>query len=370
MYLSFASVEQVVEALQSASSHSQQLLWLLSICDGHADDIPALLERCRDQGLEVCGGIFPGIIHGDRVEKTGLLATPMPAGSRAFLARMINERASWSEPVEPLVENGMRSSVLYVDCLAPGISNMMEELYNLFGNRLNHFGAGTGFHDLRAEASIFTLADGLVAHAALMVASPRATTVRVRHGWSRVAGPFVASRTDGNLIQELNWEPAGAFYRQRVTEENPDLAGRPVFPDMNAFYPLCIPKEGGEDVMRDPIMVTENDALKVLSDVGENSAIYLAHGDQDTLIEAAREAVRDCGKPDDVELCLVSDCFSRNLMLGDDFPRELAAVNDELRAFTDIQPEGVLALGEIANNHGQFLELFNKTFVIALLHRQ
>ena len=209
----------------------------------------------------------------------------------------------------------------------------------------------------------------MLREAALMVLIPRRTTMSVRHGWKRVAGPFVASRTSGNVIQELNWEPAGAFYRQVVIDQSSDYAERPIFPDTSAMFPLCIAKEGAEDVIRDPMGVSEADEILVLSDVAENSVMYLAHGDQESLIAAARQAVQDCGSPNDVEHCFVSDCYSRALMLGDAFEKELQTVQSTLRRFSSVTPEGVLALGEVASTGGQFLELYNKTIVVALTHR-
>jgi hypothetical protein len=244
----------------------------------------------------------------------------------------------------------------------------MEDLFDRYGSLINHFGAGTGYHDLRPVPTLFT-ENGMLREAALIVLIPRRTTMSVRHGWTRVAGPFVASRTHGNVIQELNWEPAGTFYRQVVINQSSDYADRPIFPDTSAMFPLCIAKEGAEDVIRDPIGLTDADEILVLSDVAENSVMYLAHGDQQSLIAAARQVVQDCGTPNDLEHCFVSDCYSRALMLGDAFAQELQTVHSELRRFSSVTPEGVLALGEVARARGQFLELYNKTIVVALTHR-
>jgi hypothetical protein len=114
--------------------------------------------------------------------------------------------------------------------------------------------------------------------------------------------------------------------------------------------------------------ITDADEVVVLSDVSENSVMYLAHGDKDSLIEAARQAVEDCGAPAGVERCFISDCYSRVLMLGEDFGSELDTVRRALEGFTDAQPEGVQALGEVAANGRQKLEFFNKTIVVGLLH--
>lgn len=93
--------------------------------------------------------------------------------------------------------------MLLVDCLAPNISGLLEDIYDRYGNRVRHVGGGAGYHDLRSAPVIFA-DDTLHPHAALMIVMQHSLTVGVRHGWNRVAGPFAVSRTRGrNVIQEI-----------------------------------------------------------------------------------------------------------------------------------------------------------------------
>jgi len=364
MYLTYTNAAQVAANLAASNNPGQR--WLLCLADRHSEDLPALLSACEAQGLDICGGIFPGLIQGDTGRDSGLVALPLPACTRVALASLGRSRVDWIVPPPDPAETRFASSILLVDCLAPNIEGLMEKVYDLYGSRMHHVGAGAGYHDLRAAPAIFTR-DGMHRHAALMIAMPRRLTLGVRHGWKRVAGPFVVSRSNGNVIQELNWEPAGAFFRDQVGTQNPALRDKPVFPDLNSVYPLCIAKEGSEDVIRDPMYITDADEVVVLSDVAENSVMYLAQGDRNSLIAAARQAIEDCGKPGEVGGCFISDCYSRVLMLGDDFGHELAAAQEALKDIADIELEGVQALGEIAANGTQKLEFFNKTFVVGLL---
>lgn len=368
MYIPFQSAAQVLEALTNPTDAEAPLSWLLCVPDSHAEDLPSLLGLCREAGIRVCGGIFPGIIHGDSVKDSGLIALPLPQGSHVIAGDLTETGVTWKGELPRVSENPLFSSILLVDCLAANVSSLMEDLFDRYSNLISHFGAGTGYRDLRRAPTLFT-EDGMQGEAALMALIPKRTTISVRHGWTRVTGPFVASRTNGNVIQELNWEPAGNFYRQEVIKQSPEYAARPIFPDTSAVFPLCIAKEGGEDVIRDPFGLTDADEILMLSDVTENSVMYLAHGDQQSLIAAARQAVQDCGTPNDVEHCFVCDCYSRTVILGERFSEELETVQSELRRFSDVTPEGVLALGEVASHRRQFLELYNKTIVVALTHR-
>jgi hypothetical protein len=255
--------------------------------------------------------------------------------------------------------------MILVDCQAPGISKLLEDTFDHFGNHICYAGAGVGFHDLRQAPSVFT-GTGFIPHGGLLLYIPSRATVNVRHGWSRVHGPFIATRVRGNVIQELNWEPAGSFFRDQVEALAPALKGRPVFPDLVSGFTLSIGKEGGEDVIRDPISINAADELVVLSDVPENAAMYLSQGDASSLLQAAQQAVAECNPADAVDNCFIVECFSRALMLKDGFPRELEAVTAALQKFTDVPAEGILALGEIASSGRTSLEFYNKTFVVRL----
>ena len=368
MYLAFSSPQQVVEDLNAATADDPQPVWMLCVADRHGEALPELLDACRDQGIRVYGGLFPGLIHGAGVKYEGIVAIAFPAVSQLAIADLSEGRVAWREPLPDIPANGHASFHLLIDCLAPNITGLMDDIYNRYGSRLVCYGAGAGYHDLRALPSVFT-EQGYLQDAAVMLVTPLQARVRVRHGWRRIAGPFVASRTHDNVVQELNWEPAASFYRDLAAQQSADFAASPVYPDISAIYPLCIAKEGGEDVIRDAVSETDSGDIVFLSGVAENSVMYLAHGDQDTLIAAACQAVDECSTPDAIRHCFISDCYSRALNFGGNFHLELEAVQDALSRFCDATPEGVLALGEVANNGGQYLELFNKTFVVALTHR-
>ena len=284
MYLSFGGGDHVAAALAEADPATTH--WLLLVADRHAAALDALLVACRGAGLTVCGGLFPGLIHGKRALDSGLIALPLPPGSATAKAVLAPDGPRWTTDV-PEGQAPQPCSIILFDNQAPHVDRLLEDIYDRYGNRMHHIGAGAGYHDLRAEPAIFD-SDGLLADAALMIALPLPVTLGVRHGWRRIAGPFVASRTCGNRIGELNWEPAGPFFRQQVAAQAPDLADQPLFPDINAKYPLGVAKEGSEDIIRDPIRITDDGEVVVLSDVAENALMYLASGDRDSLLEAAR----------------------------------------------------------------------------------
>jgi hypothetical protein len=68
-----------------------------------------------------------------------------------------------------------------------------------------------------------------------------------------------------------------------------------------------------------------------------------------------------------VRHCLVADCVSRGLFLGERLGDELGAIVDGLGSGAP-RPVGMLTLGEISSQGEGYLEFFNKTSVVAVVH--
>ena len=362
MHIPFRSVSDVLDLL--ADKESESSAWLLFVAERHAAQLPDLMTEAQARHITICGAIFPGLISDAQRVDEGVIAIALPSGSRCTTATVALDQTRWHTPIPALPEDS--SALILVDCQARGISGFLSQIYNEYGNRINYVGAGTGFSDLRAQPSIFT-DSGFVDSGAFLITFPSPSVSRVRHGWNRVAGPFIATRTDGSVIQELNWESAGTFYLQQVAELSPGLEDKPIFPTLNSLFPLSIGRPFAEDVMRDPIEINAADEIVTLSDVPENSMIYIETGDNASLIDGACQAVSECAGATDVSVCFVSDCYSRALKLGDSLNQELQEAGDILKSITEAPMEGVLALGEVCGNERSTLEFYNKTFVISLL---
>ena len=365
MYIPFTSPHKLVEELDA--KQAENTLWLLCVSDQHADELPAFFEAARSRELRICGGVFPGLIDGSQRRDEGVIAIPLQGDAQLATGSMGQSGVGWYSSPPVLKRGRIHSALLFVDSQSPGITSFMEDIYDQYGATIHYGGAGAGYRDLREASSIFT-ASGFIPHGCLLILLSQQTTVNVRHGWKRVAGPFVATSTDGKIVKELNWEAAGTLYRGVVESIAPELKGKPVFPDLASRFPLGIGKQAAEDVVRDPFEINEADEIVFLSDVPENSAIYISEGNKDTLIGAARQAVTECSTQRDISICFISECYSRALMLGDELAVELHEIDKILSQYTTTPAQGVLAMGEICGNGRTSLEFYNKTFVITLFH--
>ncbi|MEJ2406171.1 MAG: FIST N-terminal domain-containing protein [Candidatus Thiodiazotropha sp.] len=365
MYLTYTSAQNLVTELSTVQETGT--LWLLCFSDQHADQLPPFFEAASHRELRFCGGIFPGLIDNDQRRDKGVIAIPLHPRAQLITGTLDQSSETWIAQNQTLMSDTPATALLFMDSQSPGISGFMEAIYDQFGTRVHFAGAGAGFRDLRQAPSIFC-ESGFIEHGSLLILLPQLSTVNVRHGWKRVAGPFIATRTNGKIIQELNWEAAGSFYRREIEALAPELKSKPVFPDLVMRFPLSIGKQAAEDVVRDPFSINDADEIVCLSDVPENSAIYISEGSKDSLIEAAQQAITECNKGDRASTCFISDCYSRALMLDDELATELHRAGSALKQITDKPLQGVLALGEICGNGHSSLEFYNKTFLVALLH--
>ena len=182
---------------------------------------------------------------------------------------------------------------------------------------------------------------------------------------------MVATRTEKNIILELNWENAFDVYRETVEADSGKKLTAENFFDIAKGYPFGIMKEGEEHIVRDPIAVNEKGELICVGEVPENAALSIMKGNRDSLIRAAAQAADDCvgDEKRGLRLSLIADCISRVIFLEDDFPRELEAVNNRIQSVDEKQtPLGMLTLGEISSYGEGFLEFFNKTIVVGTFY--
>jgi hypothetical protein len=258
-----------------------------------------------------------------------------------------------------------KTMFVIVDGLAKRISGLIDSLFNVFGLEMNYIGGGAGSLSFEQKPCLLTN-EGLLQDSALLALLEIESGIGVRHGWKSISGPFKVTEADQNLVKTLDWEPAFRVYREVVEQASGKVFTRDTFFELAKGYPFGINRMGTEKIVRDPIMVGDNDALICVGEVPEECYVDILSGDVSSLVSAAGEALQSAkeafqGKPA-AQTTFFIDCISRVLFLEEEFQQELHAVCEE-----DSLVFGALTLGEIANNGKEYLEFYNKTAVVAVL---
>ncbi|UXP32106.1 FIST C-terminal domain-containing protein [Reichenbachiella agarivorans] len=330
-------------------------------------DISQLIDEANARDLKLAGGIFPMIIFENEHLDSGVILKHIescvmePVLIKDFDTIPVHNQLPTSSP-------DMNSCIVLFDGLMNHVSSLLDSLYEEYWNQMNFVGAGCGSASLEQSPCIICN-DGFFDNAALLLIVKREINLGVNHGWTEVEGPFVANKTEGNKILELNWRPAYDIYKEVVELNSQDQFAQKEFVEISQGYPFGIKREGKEDMVRDPIIVDEQGALLCLGDIPKNASLNILSGSRADLIKsagkAAEKAIQDISP---IDIFLV-DCITRVLYLETEFNDELQAIKNVVKERNDtLNVEGVLSLGEVSTSKGGFLDLYNKTIVVAAMY--
>lgn len=353
---------------QLADDPAVEAVFLLA-ADGNefeAEQLDPVLKACR---LPVFGGVFPGIIHDRKQHERGTIVAALTTKPDiAVLADLSNESSDYEQALDDLQFPDREDStmIVLVDGFARRISSLLEALFNVFGLEQNYIGGGAGSLTRQHLPCLLTN-DGMTRDAAILARLPVRSGIGVNHGWQTVDGPFLVTKSDQNVIHELECQPALDLYREVVRRSGSAQIHEHNLFDVAKQFPFGIQRYDAEMVVRDPISLTGETGLVCVGEVPQNSAVFVLTGTPDQLIDAASQALaqaRSAFAPrTDIEPTTVFfDCISRVLFLGDEFDREIAAgLHDSSSHF------GALTIGEIATSGSEFLEFYNKTSVVGVI---
>ncbi|MEO5365623.1 MAG: FIST C-terminal domain-containing protein [Magnetococcus sp. WYHC-3] len=196
------------------------------------------------------------------------------------------------------------------------------------------------------------------------------TRCRLGHGsfggWLPFGPARRVTRSLGNILYELDEQPALALYREYLGEYASGL------PASGLLFPFEMLDDAQEQsgLIRTILGIDEaEDSLILAGDIHPGGYLRLMHAQVDTLVSGAQSAAHDLTQgltSHEPGLALLVSCVGRKLVMGDH-------VDEEVEAVLRILPPGSVATGfysygEISprRNSGR-CELHNQTMTVALL---
>ncbi|WP_292949107.1 MULTISPECIES: FIST C-terminal domain-containing protein [unclassified Neptuniibacter] len=368
MYISFDHYNELTSAIQKEPLSTNEY-WLILLSDKHQPQLEEIITHLDNLGIRFFGAIFPGLIHGKRMLNSGAIIRKVRCLSPPTLISLPTNQSDIKKNLpayKDIPETGS-TCLTFIDCLSTGIDDFLHHVYNRYNQRCSYFGAGAGNNDVTLGHAVFGNW-GCESHSAVIAIIDQTSSCIAQHGWERHRGPFVASRTTGNVVHELDWEDAETAYRDALPEKLRATPPDRFYKDVTPRYPFAVEHPGSEDVVRDPISLCGNGDVMFLSDIPQGALLYMVKGSPEQLISAASKAVTEAMEKKSSHI-LVCDCLSRTAALGHQFPTELREVSEKVSAAQDdVTVEGVIALGEIASNGEKATNFYNKTFGICSFH--
>jgi hypothetical protein len=372
------SLARLVSAVSAHASGDGDRLTILLLADQRGLDLEAIVAALGAE-QRVIGAVFPALLDASGVRNRGAYAVLADVPSeRAILRDAFEPAAVVEAQASVLLQEHPEAATLFVllDGQTPGSADtVLQGLRHPFVEKGASFiGGGAGYGSLSAGPCLFTESEVLPRGAAIVVRFGARSFIGVEHGWSKLAGPFYASRTDNTTVLELNWRRASEVYEEHVGP----LVDGPItaesFPSVGARFPLAVLKMKEGLIVRDPMVLTPDGGLFTLGTVPEHSLVVVLEAAPDALLAAATAAARNAkrgaeehgGRAPRSELAggaihaFVFDCVSRIDALGTHFGNEVDAIQREFSA----PIVGVLSLGEVASSAGNVVEFYNKTTVV------
>lgn len=293
------------------------------------------LKEYLDIKIPYFGGIFPGVIFGDKKYDDKIISVRFTEKVRVFRD-------------DEMPEEIVGTLLVFVDGIYERSEEILEKAFEKYGLKVSYIGGGAGSLSFSRVNCLFDNR-GFFREGAIFANIPVKARVTARHGWTPTNVYFVATKTRYRRLIQLDWQPAFDVYKAGLKEIGIEINQNNFF-DVAKEYPFGMTKIEGEFIVRDPIMAS-NSEITCAGSIPQNTVLTLMKGEKENLIQAAR----NCGEKIEGEQVFVGDCISRVLYLGKDFKRELKAIHKECF--------GPLTIGEIATSK-TFVEFHNKTIVV------
>lgn len=252
------------------------------------------------------------------------------------------------------------------DGLAVNGTDLVEGLNHVLPDGIPITGGLAGDGD-RFERT-WTLVDGKPLSGFVTAVGFYGVNVHVGHGsqggWDRFGPERIVTRSQGNVLYELDGEPALELYRGYLGELASGL------PATGLLFPLALRASETDDkqLVRTILAVDEEaQSLTFAGDIPEGHRAQLMQANFDRLVGGAETAAQHAVLPDMAGpyLTLAISCVGRRLVLGE-------RTEDELEAVKHVLPDGnhqvgFYSYGEISPYTTGSCDLHNQTMTLTVV---
>lgn len=180
-----------------------------------------------------------------------------------------------------------------------------------------------------------------------------------RGGWDAFGPERVVTRSEGNVVYELDGEPALALYKTYLGDRAAGL------PATALLFPLALKADADDKVLVRTILAVDEatQSMTFAGDVPQEATVQLMRANFDRLIEGASAASRIAAGPTEGEaLAIAISCVGRRIVLGERSEEEVEAAAEGAEGSKLV---GFYSYGEISPfAPGQCGVLHNQTMTL------
>lgn len=362
IFIEAGNLEALDVALKNLESRDDCQSFLCLVAEKDAWSHSDLQKVFHKSCLSIVGGIFPEIIVEGERKQSGTLFIPLKNRLEVTSISLANDSSQLLNEIQNLPWKLMEedsSLFVWVDALAPQKVPFLELLFNHFGSYVHYLGGGAGSLSFQSQPCVIDN-NGIHENTVVLAYSKKKMAIGVAHGWSTISEPFKVTKAYKNHLITLNQRPALEVYREIVEKHAGQKIDEADFFNTAKSYPLGIAKIDAERIIRDPFAIQEN-GLLLVDPIQEGEMVCVMHGNIESLLNGAALATERAivkSNPNQQQMFCI-DCISRVLFMQNEFYKEIETIAGNK------QINGVLTIGEIANDGDAYLEMYNKTVVVA-----
>ena len=250
--------------------------------------------------------------------------------------------------------------LLFPDGLSGNIAEVIRGAQDILGLSFPIAGGAAG-DDFQFKRT-YQYFDGRVftdSVSGILLAGQVAIGIGARHGWIPLGKSKQVTRAVGNVLMELDGQPAVNLYENYFGKKKSFLRNDEIA-QITIKYPLGFSVPGAEEyLLRNATRVNSDKSLVLTGEIPEGSDVRLMMGSKRNAFDASRKAAaqaRGAITPHSPRLGLVFSCISRAQLFGREWTREISEIQQmlgpevPLAGFYDYGEQAPLAMD---NSRGQ-----------------
>jgi hypothetical protein len=333
--------------------------FMFAIADKNKLNVDELLKTLNQIEKPFFGGIFSEIIFENKKYEEGILNIPLNYKVDYHIVFLDNESkiSNQIENISNQIDENFNTVWVYLNCFSSNKTTPTETLYQNLGYNFTYIGGEAGSLSFNKMPCVFNNS-GIYENATILAFTNSKLAIGVAHGWQPISKKLKATETNGNNIISIDWKPVVEVYSDIVEEHSKTTFQKDGFFDLANSYPLGMVKIDGDIIVRDPIMI-QNNQFVIVDKINEGEFIQILNGNFQSLLKVAQTTKKIETKANNYQNLFCIDYISRVLYMNNDFQKEIDIIKG------DNTLKGILYIGEIANNGSSYLDIFNKTTIVA-----